>query len=96
MSNLTVSNGLSVRQPPGSKRLPDNDQWTNRFEIRSESSNRLYTVAQNKANGLWGCSCPGYLSQRKCKHLIDGCGLPESKINGRLQMVEKKREKMGY
>ena len=49
--------------------LPDNDQWTHRMEIRSSSSDRLYIVAQNKANGTWGCSCPGWKIHRKCKHL---------------------------
>lgn len=28
--------------------LPDNDQWENRFEIYSESSNRVYVISQNK------------------------------------------------
>jgi len=90
-----MANDIQVRQPAGSKRLPDNEQWTQRFEIRSSSSNRLYIVAQNKQNGLWGCSCPGYLSNRKCKHLIDGCGLLESQINGRKELVQRKAEKFG-
>lgn len=33
--------------------LPDNDRYTNRFEVKSESSNRLYIVAQNKSTGEW-------------------------------------------
>ncbi len=49
--------------------LPDNAQWTNRFEIRSESSSRLYTVAQRKSDRTWGCSCPGWRTRRTCKHL---------------------------
>lgn len=49
--------------------LPDNGQWTNRFEIKSESSNRLYVIAQNKVKRHWGCSCPGFKIHRKCKHL---------------------------
>jgi hypothetical protein len=64
MSNLsTILRGKDITV------LPDNAQWKNRFEIKSESSNRLYTVAQNKANGTWGCSCPGWKRHRKCKHL---------------------------
>jgi len=55
--------------------LPDNGQWTNRFEIRSESSNRVYIVAQNIAKGHIGCSCPGWRRFRKCKH-IAALGLP--------------------
>lgn len=53
--------------------LPDNDRYTNRFEIKSESSNRLYVVAQNKKTGEWSCSCPGWLIMRngirRCKHI---------------------------
>jgi len=49
--------------------LPDNDRYKNRFEIKSETSNRLYIIAQNKSNGIWSCSCPGWIIHRKCKHL---------------------------
>lgn len=83
-------NVLTVKKPSGSIALPDNDQWTNRFEIRSESSNRVYVVAQNKKTGKWGCSCPGYLSKRKCKHLIDGCGLDEENIHGNKNAISDK------
>ena len=50
--------------------LPDNDQWTNRFHIKSETSNRLYVIAQNKKKRHWACSCPRFLLHgRSCKHL---------------------------
>ena len=53
--------------------LPDNEQWKNRFEIRSESSNRIYIIAQNKSTNNFGCSCPGWRVAkngiRSCKHL---------------------------
>lgn len=49
--------------------LPDNDRYTNRFEIKSESSNRIYIVAQNKKTGDWSCSCPSWITRRYCKHL---------------------------
>lgn len=55
--------------------LPDNDQWQFRFEIQSATSNRLYTIAQNKKKKHWGCSCPGYRRYRKCNHLIS-LGIP--------------------
>lgn len=52
-----------------SDRLPDNDQWEHRFEIRSESSGRIYIIAQNKAKRHWACSCPAWRTRRTCKHL---------------------------
>jgi hypothetical protein len=60
---------IIVANQVGASLLPDNQQWKNRFEIRSESSNRLYTVAQRKSDNSWGCSCPGWKTRRNCKHL---------------------------
>jgi len=61
---------------PASALLPDNAQWTNRFEIRSSSSNSVYRIAQHKSGRYWGCSCRGYIYGKKdsargktCKHL---------------------------
>ena len=58
-----------IAQSAGGVTLPDNNQWTNRFQIKSESSTRLYTVAQNKSGGHWACSCFGWKRHRHCKHL---------------------------
>lgn len=52
-----------------SAKLPDNAQWQHRFEVRSQSSGRIYVVAQNKAKRHWACSCPGWKRHRTCKHL---------------------------
>lgn len=49
--------------------LPDTDQWQFRFQVESESSNRLYVVSQNKKKRHWACSCPGWKRHRSCKHL---------------------------
>lgn len=54
---------------PGAVKLPDNATWKNRFEIKSATSNRLYVIAQRKSDGSWGCSCPGWIRYRHCKHL---------------------------
>ena len=67
--------GIVLRRPPGSIVLPDNTQYTNRFEIKSQSSNAIYTVAQSKSGRWWSCSCPGWIRHRKCKHLT-ALGLP--------------------
>jgi hypothetical protein len=52
-----------------------------RFEIRSETSNRLYIVSRNKKSKKWGCSCPAYRTRRYCKHLLEGCQLSPSQIH---------------
>jgi len=65
-SSLVVSNQLTIRSE---QKLDDNAQWTNRFEIHSATSDRVYTVAQHKAKRHWGCSCPGWRRHRNCKHL---------------------------
>lgn len=60
---------IILRMPHGTQLMPDNKLWQNRFQIRSGSSTRLYTVAQNKAHEFWSCSCPGWVIYRNCKHL---------------------------
>lgn len=55
--------------------LPDNTQYTNRFEIHSETSSRVYVIAQSKSGRWWSCSCPGWIRHRNCKHL-KALGLP--------------------
>lgn len=56
-------------------KLSDNDQWQHRFNIPSQTSNRLYTIGQHKSGRYWGCSCPGWKRHRHCKHL-NAMGLP--------------------
>lgn len=58
----------------GSTLLPDSDRWMNRFQINSHSSGRVYVIAQQREDGVWGCSCPGWTHHRKCKHLTDVLG----------------------
>lgn len=64
-----MSNALAIAKKIDATLLPDNQQWQNRFEIKSASSSRLYTVAQRKTDHTWGCSCPGWKRHRNCKHL---------------------------
>ena len=74
-SNLpTIS--VSVKK---NEKLPDNKLWKNRFEIRSESSDRVYIVSQNIDKGHMGCSCPGWRRYRTCKHL-SALGLPGHEV----------------
>lgn len=65
----------AVIRPAGAVALPDNDQWINRFKVKSQSSNRIYIIAQHRKKRHWGCSCPGWKRHRNCKHL-EAIGLP--------------------
>lgn len=66
---MSTTKTLPVLRMTGNIVLPDTDQWINRFEIHSESSNRIYIIAQNKKKRHWACSCPAWRIHRKCKHL---------------------------
>ena len=65
----SIKNLPTLYIPNDSLKLPDNDQWQFRFEIHSETSDRVYIIAQNKKLKHWGCSCPAYRTRRYCKHL---------------------------
>lgn len=84
--------GMVIHVPRDAKMLPDNGQWTNRFQIKSESSDNLYNIAQNKNRRFWGCSCRGWISHRKCKHLKE-MGLPflEQPFEATLKQASVKR-----
>ena len=66
---------LAIREAIKKSHLSDGKQWQNRFEIHSETSDRVYTISQNKKKRHWGCSCPAWRRWRKCKHLTT-LGLP--------------------
>ena len=59
-------------------------QWGTRIEIRSETSSRVYIVSEKledgQPTGTYGCSCPGWISRRNCKHLrsmsLTSCAAP--------------------
>lgn len=69
-----TGSALTIRIPE-SNRLPDNAQYTNRFQIHSSSSGNIYIIAQNKSGLWWSCSCRGWIRHKKCKHL-ETLGLP--------------------
>jgi hypothetical protein len=72
-------NNLPVLHIDRSVMLPDGKDWQLRFEVKSESSDNLYTIAQNKKKKHWGCSCFGYRRTRNCKHL-KAIGLPGNEV----------------
>jgi hypothetical protein len=56
----------------GGELLPDTEQHEFRFNIKSETTDLLYTVARRKNGtyaGRWECSCRGWIRNRHCKHL---------------------------
>lgn len=63
-----------IAEKIGSSLMPDNAVWMNRFTVKSKSSSSVYTVAQRRTDGVWGCSCPGWKHYRHCKHLTDILG----------------------
>lgn len=84
---------VKALQIPNGRALEDNSQYTNRFEIASESSNRVYIVAQNKSTGEWSCSCPGWIikksgKERTCKHLKTLAPLLQNAQNAAPKRVE--------
>lgn len=64
-------------------------QW--RMNVRSASSANLYVVAQRKSNGLWECSCMGWIrhhgsasgGQYLCSHLKPMVPLLEAALTPR-------------
>ena len=75
--------------------LPDNDLWTNRVEVKSETSNRVYIVAQHKEKRHFACSCMGWKRHRSCKHLT-ALGLPNHERPHELEVKVKKSFTEGY
>jgi hypothetical protein len=52
------------------KKLPPSKVYSHRWEVESNTSNRLYVVSIKKEDGSFGCSCPAWKFQRKeCDHL---------------------------
>lgn len=68
-----ATNLVAQLKAMGVKLLPDNKTHRHRMEIRSETSNRKYIVAQRVTKGTesmrWECKCPGWINHRHCKHL---------------------------
>lgn len=73
--------------------LPDDGRYLCRFDIRSESSDRIYRIAFDAANGAgyWKCSCRGCIRHGQCKHLT-AMGLRGRKSGRQLEWIAKFRQ----
>jgi hypothetical protein len=83
MQNANVTAALNEQDIPQAAPVPvpKGDAWINRIEIRSESNPELvYIVAQHKRDGYWACTCMGWRTRRKCKHLRE-MGLSSTQPN---------------
>jgi hypothetical protein len=60
--------------------------WINRFKVPSSSSSGHYVVSQNITKRHWACSCRGYTTHRRCKHLTQ-YNLPANETPCEVTMV---------
>jgi hypothetical protein len=71
--------------------LPDSPdgRYKCRYEIRSETSDRIYRISFDAAKGAgyWVCSCPGCISHGSCKHL-ESAGLRGRKYGRQLDTLK--------
>jgi len=51
--------------------LPESETDRFRFYVLSTDESKFYTIGQNKKLGYWTCSCMGYITHNKCKHLAN-------------------------
>jgi hypothetical protein len=73
--------------------MATNNTWINQTEIHSETSDRVYIVSQHATKRHWGCSCPGWKSRRRCKHL-EQLGLPGGEVP--FEVEKERRKKRGF
>jgi len=91
-----------------SNRIEDNEKCKNRYQIRSETSDVIYIIGQEKATGEWVCTCKQFSlfnrdrksGYRPCKHLqIMQALLPELERKGIIKVLSDSDEKeidIGY
>lgn len=75
-----------IEVPIGGEILPDTNIWINRFTVPSDSANAEYIVAQHRARRWWACSCRGFTSHQKCKHLAR-LGIPIKMVPHELRIA---------
>ena len=70
ISYRTISrgNGYNLDSDEDQKRLAELFVEEKKWEFKSGSSDKVYTVKHNKRGEL-SCDCMGYIGHRKCKHI---------------------------
>ena len=71
------TNPMTIILAQGWQKLPDEGQWINRVKFQSDSG-RWYKLAQDRTARYWGCSCPGWVNRKSCKH-VTMFGLPNDR-----------------
>lgn len=68
-----MDNALTTIRKHGIDLLPNTPRYKCRFDVRSASSNRIYRISYDAADGAgyWTCSCPGCITHGQCKHLTE-------------------------
>lgn len=61
----------TIAEQIGSGVEPDNAAYINRFTVPSSSGSSTYLVSQRRTSGEWCCSCRGWITHRRCKHLTE-------------------------
>lgn len=66
-----MAKGVVFQAPRGAIPVKSKDpsRYKGSFGIRSQSSNAIYVISFDTAQGCWVCSCRGCISHGKCKHL---------------------------
>lgn len=59
--------------------MKEDNQWQFKFQVKSQSSDKMYTISQHKEQKHWACSCKGWTTRRYCKHL-DALDLPGGQV----------------
>jgi hypothetical protein len=71
MSNSTAL-ATVIERIEGAELLSPTDLYGIRFNIPNTDGSRSYTIAlciRGKDKGVWKCSCPSWVTRRRCKHM---------------------------
>jgi hypothetical protein len=66
LKSLSIISQLATQ---GFVTLPDTPDWRHRFQIKSGTSARMYMIGRHRGAAVWVCSCMGFRSGRRCKHI---------------------------